>query len=81
MSKNFRKKWLADKHKANKGRLTRLGSYQSSRFKSVVLTIGGKNVELTREEYDEYVKKIKEGKLTSADSNPKGFDPKTGEPL
>ena len=62
MSKEYRQKWLASKLRANKGRLTRLGNYQSSKYKSVVLTIEGNKVELDREEYDEYVRKIKEAK-------------------
>lgn len=81
MSKEYRKKWLADKQKANKGRLTRLGSYQSSKYKSIVLTIDGQKVELNRLDYAEYIKGIKVAKLASADSESKGFDPKTGEPL
>ncbi len=63
MSKEFKKKWLASRIKANKGRLSRLGSYQSSKFKSVVLTIDGQKVELDRQEYDEYVQKIRAEKL------------------
>ena len=80
MSKTFRKKWLADLQKANKGRLSRLGSYQSSKFKSIVLTVDGQKVELTRKEYEDYIAKIKAEKLKPGDAQKK-FDPLTGEPL
>ena len=80
MSKSFRKKWLADLHKANKGKLSRLGSYQSSKFKSVVLTIDGKKIELNHEEYEDYIAKIKAEKTNSV-APQKRFDPLTGEPL
>ena len=68
MSKEFKKKWLASRIQASKGRLSTLGSYQSSKFKSVVLTIDGQKVELDQEEYDEYVKGIKEAKIKSRKS-------------
>ncbi len=80
MSKESIKSWLAANRKANKGRLGRLGSYQTSKYKAVVLTIDGKNVEFTRAEYEEYIANIKEKKREVADTK-KRFDPVTGEPL
>jgi len=83
MSKEFKRKWLAGRISANKGRLGGLGSYQSSKFKSVVLTIDGQKVELNNEEYEKYVKQIKNDNInesTKETSKPK-FDPMTGEPL
>ena len=63
MSKEFKKKWLASRIKANKGRLSRLGSYQSSKYKPIVLTIDGQKVELDRTEYGQYVEKIRSEKI------------------
>ena len=80
MSKEFVNKWLAANRKANKGRLGRLGTYQSSKFKSVVLTIDGQKIELSHKEYEDYITKLKEEKLKPVDSQ-KRFDPLTGEPL
>ena len=80
MSKEFRKKKLADFHKANKGRLLRLGNYQSSKFKSIVLSIDGQRVELNRKEYEDYIAKLKAEKRKPVDTQ-KRFDPLTGEPL
>ena len=80
MSKESVHKWLAAKRKANKGRLGRLGSYQSSKYKAIVLTIDGKKVEFDRYEYKEYIANIQAKKLEAKDTQ-KRFDPLTGEPL
>ena len=80
MSSTFIRKQLAELRNANKGNMRGYGNYQSSKFKSVVLTIDGKKVELSREDYDAYIAKIKEEKRKSVETQ-KGFDPKTGEPL
>ena len=80
MSKGLTKKWLAELIQANKGRMKGSGNYQTSKFKSVVLTIDGQKVELEREEYEAYIAKVKGEKRKPIDEQ-KRFDPLTGEPL
>ena len=79
MSSEYRK-WLATQRKANTGRMKGFGNYQSSKYKSIVLTVDGKKVELTREEYDKYIAKLKEEKRKPVETQ-KRFDPLTGEPI
>lgn len=81
MSIKYRKKLLAERIHANRGTLPRLGNYQSSRFKPIVLTMGGNKVELSHEEYEEYIKEVKLKEDPSSKPSQPKFDQMTGEPL
>lgn len=80
MSKGLTKKWLDELIRANKGRMKGSGNYQQSKFKSIVLTIDGQKIELNRDQYQEYIAKIKEEKRKPVETQNR-FDPLTGEPL
>lgn len=80
MSKGLTKKWLDELIHANRGRMKGSGNYQASKFKSIVLTIDGQKVELDRDQYKEYIAKIK-GQKREPIEKQKRFDPLTGEPL
>ena len=80
MSKGLTKKWLDELIHANKGRMKGSGNYQASKFKSIVLTIDGQKIELDRDQYQEYIAKIKQEKAKPVETQ-KRFDPLTGEPL